>query len=186
MRTVARLSGRTLVVFGLVLAGRFSSQLGTGGHPTAGAQAGPGRSVPGNSVPSPSVPSSHVVAAPTQAPSTASADARLAATARADGGTGGAVVIPVPPAAPERCSPVHITVDVGQTTVVACRSTNYGGPITASVANPDIASVSTSGGLMIPRYLYLVGRGPGTAIVRVSYPHGPTTSYPITVDRAGT
>ncbi len=181
LRTVLRLAGATLVVLGLVLAGRFSTHLTAGGQPAAGGQPVTSSTVPGRTVPSSTVPSSTVPSstAPTS-------DARLSATVQPNGNTGGVVVIPVPPAAPERCSPAHITVVVGQTTVVACRSANYGGPIDASVANPAIASVRTSGGLMVPRYLYVVGLEAGTTIVRVSYPHGPTTLYTITVRPAGT
>ncbi|HEV2218493.1 MAG TPA: pilus assembly protein N-terminal domain-containing protein [Candidatus Dormibacteraeota bacterium] len=134
-----------------------------------------------------SAPSGAAAAAPTPAvpsPRPPSADTRLTTTVGPDGNAGGRVVIPVPPPEPEICAPVHITVVVGQTTVIACRSANYDGPITMSVANPTIASVTTSNSRMLPRYLVITGRMAGTTIVRVSYPNGPTTSYPITVSPA--
>lgn len=180
-----RRGGATLVALGLVFAGRWSSQLGAGGH------GGPTSSVPGitissGTVPRGTVPSSHVEAAPAQVPASAFSDASLRATVRPDGEAGGVLVIPVPPAPPERCSPSPIKVDVGQSTLVACRAATYGGPIVANVDNPAIASVNASGGRMMPRYLYVVGIEAGTTVVRVSYQHGPTTSYPITVSRADT
>ena len=181
LRTVLRLAGATLVVLGLVLAGRFSTHLVAGGHPAASGQPAPSSTVPNRTDPGNTVPSSTVPSSPAR-----TSDARLSATVQPNGNTGGVVVIVVPPAAPERCSPAHITVVVGQSTVVACTAVHYGGPIAASVANPAIASVRTSGGLMVPRYLYVVGLKAGTTIVSVSYPHGPTTSYTITVHPAGT
>jgi hypothetical protein len=91
------------------------------------------------------------------------------------------VVIPVPPSAPEECSPSRITVGVGQSAVAVCRSANYGGPIAATVTDRAIAVVRTSGGAMLPRYFYVTGRKVGTTTVLVSYPHGPTTRYRIEV-----
>jgi hypothetical protein len=181
LRTAFRLAGATLVVLGLVLAGRFSTHLTAGGQPAASGQPVPSSTIPNRTAQSGPVPSSTVPSstAPTS-------DARLSATVQPNGDTGGVVVIPIPPAAPERCSPAHIAVVVGQTTVAACTAVHYGGPIDARVANPAIASVRTSGGLMVPRYLYVVGLKAGTTIVRVSYPHGPTTLYTITVHPAGT
>jgi hypothetical protein len=181
LRTAFRLAGTTLVVLGLVLAGRFSTHLFAGSHPAAS-----GHPITTSTVPSRTVPSGPVQSSTVPSSTAPTSDARLSATAQPNGDTGGVLVIPVPPAAPERCAPSHITVGVGQTTVVACRSANYGGPIDASVANPAIASVRTSGGLILPRYLYVIGLEAGTTIVRVSYPHGPTTTYTITVHPAGT
>ena len=139
--------------------------------------------VPSNSDPSGAV----AAAAPTSAaatPGPPSDDTKLKVTASRNGSSGGKVVIEVPPPEPEICAPVHITVDVGQTTVAACRSANYLGPITAIVENPVIASVTTSNDRMLPRYLVVMGREAGTTIVRVSFPDGPTTTYPITVSAA--
>lgn len=138
-------------------------------------------------VPNSSDPSGAVATAPTPAvptPGPPSADTKLNVTVARNGSAGGKVVIPVPPPEPELCSPVHITVDVGQTTVAACRSANYDGPIAVTVADPAIASVTTSNDRMLPRYLIVNGLGAGTTIVRVSYPDGPTTLYPITVSPA--
>lgn len=168
LRTVWRLGGTILVALGLVLAGRWSIHLTVGGHHVA-SDAGL----------SSTVRTSHVEGAPSSAPP----DAKLTATVRSNGNSGGTLVIRVPPPAPELCSPAHITVGLGRTAAVACKSANYGGPITASVGDPAIASVSTSGGLMVPRYLIVIARHAGTTIVRVSYQGGPTTSYPITVTR---
>jgi hypothetical protein len=180
LRTVGRLGGVTLVALGLVLAGRFSTHLALGGHhPAAG-----GEHLSSSTALSRAVPASHVEAAPSRAPSSASSDATLTATRRPNGGVGGVLVIRVPPFAPELCSPAHIAVNVGQTTMVACTSANYGGPIAASVFNPVVASVSASSGFLLPRYLYVFGKAPGTTIVKVSYQHGPTTFYSITVSPA--
>ena len=168
LRTVWRLGGTVLVALGLVLAGRWSTHLIVGGHHVAR----------GSDLSS-TVRISHVERAPSSAPP----DAKLTATVRSDGSSGGVLVIRVPPPTPELCSPAHIKVGVGLTTVVACRSATYNGLIAVSVGNPAIASASASGGLMVPRYLIVVGRHAGTTTVRVSYPGGPTTSYPITVTR---
>jgi len=186
LRTVVRRSGVTLAALGLVLAGRLSTHLNLGGHPAAEGH------LSSRTVLSRAAPASNVEAAPSGAPSSASSgapssgpsDARLSATAQPNGGIAGVLVIRVPPFAPELCSPAHITVNVGQMTMVACRSANYGGPIAASVSNPAVASVSTSGGFLLPRYLYVIGKEPGTTIVQVSYQHGPTTFYSITVSPA--
>jgi hypothetical protein len=176
LRTIIRVGCVTVVALGLVLAGRFSTLLGVGGHPAAG-----GDHLSSATVSSRTDPTTHAEGAPSGAPPSGSSDAKLTATVRSNGDSGGVLIIRIPPPAPELCSPAPIKVDVGQTTVAACRSANYDGPISASVANPAIASVTTSGGLMVPRYLTVVGLQAGTTIVRVSYAHGPTTSYPITV-----
>lgn len=145
------------------------------------------RAVDNRAFPSSSVPSGAVATAPTPAAATAgssSDDTKLKVTVAHNGSSGGKVVIEVPPPEPEICAPVHITVDVGQTTLAWCRSANYLGPITLTVDNPTIASVTTSNDRMVPRYLVVTGRDAGTTVVRVSYPNGPTTSYPITVSPA--
>ena len=129
-------------------------------------------------------PRGAVATAPTPAaapPGSPSDDPKLKVTVAKNGSSGGKVVIEVPPPEPEICAPVHITVGVGQTTLAWCRSANYLGPITLTVDNPSIASVTTSNDRMVPRYLVVTGRDAGTTIIRVSYPNGPTTSYPITV-----
>lgn len=181
LRTVIRVGCVTLAALGLVLAGRYSTLLGAGGHPAAD-----GHHLSDATVSSKTDQTRHAEGAPSGAPPSGPSDAKLTATVRSNGDSGGVLIIRVPPAAPELCSPAPIKVNVGQTTVVACRSANYDGPITASVANPAIASVATSGGLMVPRYLSVVGLQAGTTIVRVSYQRGPTTSYPIIVYPAGT
>jgi hypothetical protein len=91
------------------------------------------------------------------------------------------VILQVPPSAPEECSPSHITVSVGHSAVAICRSANYGGPITATVTDPAIATVDTSGGATLPRYFNVIGLKAGTTTVVVSYPHGPTTMYRVRV-----
>ena len=168
LRNASRLGVATLVAVGLLLAGRFSDHLGVGGHFAAD-----GHHLSGSTVSDNTARTSH-------------SDTRLTATVRPGGNSGGVLVLHVPPAAPELCSPKHIAVGVRQTAVVACRSANYGGPIAARVANPAIATVTTSGGLMVPRYLYVKGLKAGTTIVRVSYRGGPTRRYRITVSPAGT
>ena len=141
----------------------------------------PDASVRGASGPSTSVLAGPVTVKPTPAPA-GSSDATLSLTAGTKGQVGGVVVLRVPPSAPEECSPSDITVGVGQSTVAVCRSANYGGPITATVSNPAIVLVRTSGGATLPRYLYVIGLKAGTTTLVVSYPHGPTTRYRVTVE----
>ena len=149
------------------------------------------RPVPSSSSPSSPVtggpaPSASAAALPITAAPPGPGDARLAITSHPDGSLGGVLVIPVPPAEPVRCSEVHITVDVGQSTLVTCSAGHYVGPITARVENPAVASVGTSSGRELPQYLSVVGLHPGTTVVRVSYPRSPTTTYVITVRPVGT
>ena len=140
------------------------------GHPAAGSHTAASSPDPGGAV----------AAAPRSKASPAP-DTKLNSTVVRNGDAGGRLVIVVPPPEPELCSPVHITVGVGQTTWVACRSANYDGPIIVTVANPAIATVVTSNDRMLPRYLVVTGHDAGTTIVRVTYPDGPMTQYPITV-----
>ena len=172
------------VAIGLTLAGGSSHRAAASSSvPSSSITSNP---VPDDSAPDDSAPNTPVAAAPTPASPSGPGDARVGITAAPDGGAEGVVVIDVPPAEPERCSPTHITVDVGQSTLATCRSANYDGPMTVSVDNPAIASVSTSTGRTLPRYLYVIGLQVGTTIVRVTFPNGPTTTYPITVARADT
>lgn len=194
-RTI-RLGGTSLFALGVAVGIAIGSYSGQ----RADSRALPSLVVPSNTVPPGTAPS-NIVPSPDSArkpilnwhqPATvasahsAAGDATIGITAQSSGLAGGVVVIPVPPGQPEQCSPSHIRVTVGQGTLSACTAVHYDGPITASVANPAIASVSTSGGQMFPRYLYIVGHRAGTTIVRVSYQAGPTTSYRITVSRADT
>ena len=77
LRTVGRLGGVILVALGLMLAGRFSTLLGVGGHTAAG-----GRHVASSTVASRTVRPSHAEGAPSGAPPSGSSDAKLTATVR--------------------------------------------------------------------------------------------------------
>jgi hypothetical protein len=110
-----------------------------------------------------------------------SGDATLHLTKGAAGQFGGVVVLQVPSSAPEECSPADVTLGVGQSAVAECRSANYGGPISATATNPAIALVRTSAGKTLPRYFYVTGLKIGTTTILVSYPHGPTSRYRVTV-----
>jgi hypothetical protein len=178
-RTVYLLSGIALVALGFGLGYCSSNHRVAGGNPVATSSV-PSTSVPAKSVPSTSLPRGPLAVKPTPTTS-GSGDATVSFTAGAAGVVGGVVVLPVPPAAPEECSPSDITVGVGQSAVAVCRSANYGGPIAATVTNPAIALVRTSGGALLPRYFYVTGLKAGTTTVLVSYPHGPTTRYRVKV-----
>ena len=128
-------------------------------------------------------PNGQVTKAPKATSSPRSGDVTVRIAVRPNGTSNGVLVIPIPPPEPELCRPRHITVTVGQTALVACRSANYDGLITANIDDPAIATVVASGGRMLPRYLYIHARAAGTTTIRVSYPRGPTTSYTITVRR---
>jgi hypothetical protein len=178
-RTVYFLSGTALVALGFGLGYYSSSHRVASGNPVPTKSVSI-ISVPAKSVPSTSLPRGPVTVKPTVTPS-GSGDATVSFTAGAAGVVGGVVVLPVPPSAPEECSPSDITVAVGQSAVAVCRSANYGGPIAATLTNPAIALVRTSGGAMLPRYFYVTGLKAGTTTVLVSYPHGPTTRYRVKV-----
>jgi hypothetical protein len=193
-RVVYLLSGMALGALGLGLVHGCSSHRAADSNPVPSTSApsstvpnpsgrgasGPSTPVPAKSLPHTSVRAGPVTVKPTAAPA-GSGEATLTVTAGTEGQVGGVVVLHVPPSAPEECSPSYITVSVGQSAVAECRSANYGGPIAATVTNPAIALVRTSGGAMLPRYFYVTGLRAGTTTVLVSYQHGPTTRYRIRV-----
>jgi hypothetical protein len=84
LRTIIRVGCVTVVALGLVLAGRFSTLLGVGGHPAAG-----GDHLSSATVSSRTDPTTHAEGAPSGAPPSGSSDAKLTATVRSNGDSGG-------------------------------------------------------------------------------------------------
>jgi len=102
----------------------------------------------------------------------------------ATGNAGGVVVIPVPTSAPVLCSPSPVALSVGQQITLACSAAGYGGKISATVADPTIASVQqASEPWQSPQNLQVTGLRAGTTTLALSY--GPPTnigSGSVTID----
>jgi hypothetical protein len=93
---------------------------------------------------------------------------------------GGTTVITVPTPAPIVCSPSPDGVAVGQSNVIDCTESGYGGAFTWSVADPAIASVQLSDNLTFT-FFTVTGLAPGTTTLTLHSQPGGTGSLSITV-----
>jgi hypothetical protein len=109
---------------------------------------------------------------PTTAPS-------ASPTASPGAGSGGEIVVGVPTPAPVLCTPVAVSVPVGQRAVLDCTSPGYNGPFTLTLSDPAVASVQVVAGTYT--FFYVNGLKAGMTELSFTFSGGGSGSVQITV-----